>query len=90
VNFSKKQDYYNIKALITQSFKESIGYYIVLRIALRKRVKEKRKERKKKTGKQKLGSKNLKFLTGAYLTNSETGTISMPALINSGTILFST
>ncbi len=37
-----------------------------------------------------IDSKNPKFLTGTYLTNSDTGTIFMPALINSGIILFNT
>jgi len=37
--FFKKQDYYNIKALITQSFKESIE--------LRKRAREKRRQENK-------------------------------------------
>ena len=48
------------------------------------------RERKKKTGEESLDSENLIFLIGIYLTNSETGTISMPALINSGIILFNT
>jgi hypothetical protein len=39
--FNKKQDYYNIKSMITQSFKESIEYR-VLRIELRKRTREKK------------------------------------------------
>jgi hypothetical protein len=42
--FIKKQNYYNTKALITQSFKESIEYR-VLRIELRKRAREKRRRR---------------------------------------------
>lgn len=81
--FIKKQDYYNIKVLITQSFST------VLRITYCVR-KKKEKIEKRMEGKERLVSKDSEFLTGGYLTSSDTGTISMPALINSGIILFNT
>ena len=53
--FNKKQDYYNIKIMITQSFKESIELSnIVSSIELRKRKKRKALE-KKEGGETKVG-----------------------------------